>query len=71
MAPSARTPSSRAQLWQWVHHGKVSAADVRAIAAEESRELRDPRAAELFERVALAEHFEEFLTLPAYDYLED
>ena len=27
-------------------------------------------ARKLFERVALAEHFEEFLTLPAYDYLD-
>ena len=71
MEDVATAEISRAQLWQWTHHGAVSADHVRAIAAEESRELRDPRAAQLFERVALADHFEEFLTLPAYDYLED
>jgi malate synthase len=71
MEDVATAEISRAQLWQWVRHGAVSADRVRALAAEESRELRDPRAARLFERVALADHFEEFLTLPAYDYLED
>jgi malate synthase len=71
MEDVATAEISRAQLWQWTHHGQVDADRVRAIAAETSGELRDPRAAELFERVALADHFEEFLTLPAYDYLED
>jgi malate synthase len=78
MEDVATAEISRAQLWQWVRHGAelddgrpVTAELVRAIAAEESGELRDPRAAELFDRVALSERFEEFLTLPAYDYLED
>src|SRR3954471_11473336 len=71
MEDVATAEISRAQLWQWTHHGQVDADRVRAIAAEKSGELRDARAAELFERVALADHFEEFLTLPAYDYLED
>ena len=78
MEDVATAEISRAQLWQWVHHGAelddgrpVTAELVRSLAAEESGELRDPRAAELFERVALSERFEEFLTLPAYDYLED
>ena len=71
MEDVATAEISRAQLWQWTHHGAVSADRVRELAAEESGELRDPRAAQLFEHVALADHFEEFLTLPAYDYLED
>ncbi len=78
MEDVATAEISRAQLWQWVHHGAelddgrpVTAELVRSIAAEETGDLRDPRAAELFERVALSERFEEFLTLPAYDYLED
>jgi malate synthase len=71
MEDVATAEISRAQLWQWTHRGAVDAGRVRAIAAEEAGGLRDPRAAELFERVALADHFEEFLTLPAYDYLED
>jgi len=71
MEDVATAEISRAQLWQWTHHDAVGADRVRTLAAEESPGLRDPRAAELFERVALADHFEEFLTLPAYDYLED
>jgi malate synthase len=71
MEDVATAEISRAQLWQWVHQGAVSADRVRELAAAESGELRDPRAAEIFERVALSDHFEEFLTLPAYDYLED
>ena len=78
MEDVATAEISRAQLWQWVRHGStlddgrpVTRELVRALAREESTALRDPRAAELFERVALGERFEEFLTLPAYDYLED
>ncbi len=78
MEDVATAEISRAQVWQWLRHrvelddGRPVTRDlVRAIAREEAGSLRDPRAAELFERVALAEHFEEFLTLPAYDYLED
>jgi malate synthase len=71
MEDVATAEISRAQLWQWVHQGAVSADRVRELAAEESGGLRDRRAAEIFERVALSDHFEEFLTLPAYGYLED
>jgi malate synthase len=78
MEDVATAEISRAQLWQWVRHGAemddgrpVTDTVVRSIAASEAGVLRDPRALELFERIALAERFEEFLTLPAYDYLED
>jgi malate synthase len=78
MEDVATAEISRAQVWQWIRHGveledgrPVTRELVRALAREEQEAIRDPRAAELFSRVALSDHFEEFLTLPAYDYLED
>jgi malate synthase len=56
-----------------VHHGRVARADVERIIAEVSAELPDEsvyrEARSLFERLALGERFEEFLTLPAYEQL--
>jgi malate synthase len=44
---------------------------VRAVMAEETREGgRFPEAREIFERVALSDDFVEFLTLPAYEYID-
>ena len=64
---------SRSQVWQWVRHGRVERDGVeRAIEAVVAELPDDPvvtSARELFERVALGEDFEEFLTLPAYDRL--
>jgi malate synthase len=71
MEDVATAEISRAQIWQWVRHGLVEAHDVRFVAAEEAVGLRDPRTLDLFEQVALADDFVEFLTLPAYDLLED
>jgi malate synthase len=73
MEDAATAEISRSQIWQWVRHGRVGAADVRTTIADVVGELpddpvvRDARA--LFEQVALAEDFPEFLTLPAYDRL--
>ena len=73
MEDAATAEISRSQVWQWVHHGRVSRADVERIIAEVAAELpSDPvygEARELFERLALSERFEEFLTLPAYEQL--
>jgi malate synthase len=68
MEDAATAEISRSQVWQWVRHGHVSQAAVRA----EVDALRGehPQAAGLFERIALSEEFVEFLTLPAYDLLE-
>jgi malate synthase len=64
---------SRSQVWQWVHHGRVARADVERTIAEVSAELPDEsvytEARALFEQLALAEGFTEFLTLPAYERL--
>jgi malate synthase len=73
MEDAATAEISRSQVWQWVYHGRVSRADVERIVAEVSSELPgDPvygEARALFERLALSDRFEEFLTLPAYEQL--
>ncbi len=73
MEDAATAEISRSQIWQWVRHGRVEAADVRTTIEDVVGELPDdPVVAEaraLFEQVALAEDFPEFLTLPAYDRL--
>ncbi|MGH3433537.1 MAG: malate synthase, partial [Thermocrispum sp.] len=81
MEDAATAEISRSQVWQWLNNGVtldgdtvVTAelvrgvlADVRAeLAGQLPGELLDP-AAELFEQVALAEEFPDFLTLPAYE----
>jgi malate synthase len=83
MEDAATAEISRAQLWQWLRHGAtldsgrtVDAALVKAVIAEEVLKIRvDFGAAEnrlddavaLFETVATAPDFAEFLTLPAYE----
>jgi malate synthase len=66
-------------VWQWVHNGvrlpdgtPITAELVRGILAEESERLGPDyaAAAELFERVALAEDFADFLTVPAYRQID-
>jgi malate synthase len=71
MEDAATAEISRSQIWQWVHHGKVTPERVREVADAEGFEGgRFAEARELFEQVALAEEFVEFLTLPAYDYID-
>jgi malate synthase len=67
MEDAATAEISRGQVWQWVRAGRFSPERVR----EEIEPWRGehPRAAALFEQLALGEEFEEFLTLPAYDLL--
>jgi malate synthase len=81
MEDAATAEISRSQVWQWVRNGvvldtgaKVTTELVRgvlgetrdALAAEVPAEFLDP-AVELFEQVALADEFPDFLTLPAYE----
>ena len=71
MEDAATAEISRSQIWQWVRHGKVSPERVREVLGEELPDGgRFAEARELFERVALADEFVEFLTLPAYDYID-
>jgi malate synthase len=71
MEDAATAEISRSQIWQWVQHGAVAPDDVRRIIGEELPDGgRFPEAREIFERVALSDDFVEFLTLPAYDYID-
>jgi len=71
MEDAATSEISRSQIWQWVHHGRVERDRVLEIEREELEKLGSgyEEAAELFEQVALADEFVDFLTLPAYDRL--
>lgn len=77
MEDAATAEISRAQLWQWLRHGRIAEADYRKALKEESerieREGIDPeslaRASSLFQSLVESEEFPEFLTIPAYDLL--
>ena len=40
MEDTATAEISPSQIWQWLHHGRVSADDVRRLTDEEARTLR-------------------------------
>jgi malate synthase len=82
MEDAATAEISRSQIWQWVHNESkledgavVTAALVRDVLdQEEAKVLADAaegnrfaEARAIFEQVALADDFVDFLTLPAYD----
>ncbi|MDP9245784.1 MAG: malate synthase A [Chloroflexota bacterium] len=81
MEDAATAEISRSQIWQWVHHGartvegnQVTKDAVKKIGRDEVARLDAPGrrfadALALFEDVALADRFVEFLTLPGYDRL--
>jgi malate synthase len=66
MEDVATAEISRSQVWSWIQSGRFDADTVRAEVAKV--EAADA-AKEVFEQVALAEEFVEFLTFPAYDRL--
>jgi malate synthase len=82
MEDAATAEISRSQIWQWVRHGKFTRERVREVLDEEMERIRaevgdevwekgrPDETREVFERVALGEDFPEFLTLPAYEYLD-
>ena len=71
MEDAATAEISRSQVWQWVHAGRFTPEQVREVIADETREGgRFAEAREIFERVALSDDFVEFLTLPAYEYID-
>ena len=71
MEDAATAEISRSQIWQWLHHGKVSLDDVQRVIAEEADHLGPgyDRARALFDAVATQGEYVEFLTLPAYEQL--
>jgi malate synthase len=72
MEDAATSEISRSQVWQWLHHGRVSREDVERAVEEEVAKLDGDvtEARELFEQVALGDEFVEFLTLPAYEHID-
>ncbi|MBK0865795.1 MULTISPECIES: malate synthase A [unclassified Saccharopolyspora] len=85
MEDAATAEISRSQIWQWLHNDvvlaggeQVTADLVRQVLADTEKSLRAEegfpndnlgRAIELFEQVAVADEFVDFLTLPAYEAL--
>ncbi len=71
MEDAATAEISRAQIWQWVHHGRFTPEQVRDVTDEEMAKLGPDfqPARELLDQVAGGEQFTEFLTLPAYELL--
>jgi malate synthase len=71
MEDAATAEISRSQVWQWIHHGRMSRDRVVEIEAEEMAALGPEyeTARAVFDEVALADEFVEFLTLPAYERL--
>ncbi len=71
MEDAATAEISRSQIWQWLHHGRFAADDVRRVTDEEMSKLGpgydDARA--IFASIATRPDYVEFLTLPAYDQL--
>jgi malate synthase len=83
MEDAATAEISRAQIWQWIRHGArldagapVTADLYMKIRDEELAKLggaaqgRYREAAEILDRLILNEEFAEFLTVPAYRYLQ-
>jgi malate synthase len=73
MEDAATAEISRAQIWQWIRHGEAERGQVVELEDEELAEAEEGRwddARAVFDRVALDEDFAEFLTLPAYEYLD-
>jgi malate synthase len=73
MEDAATAEISRSQIWQCVKHGKIERDHDRRILDEEMEKIRNEVADEtrkIFEQVALSDEFPDFLTLPAYDYID-
>jgi malate synthase len=82
MEDAATAEISRAQIWQWIRHGKFTRDRVVEVLDEEMERIRSSvgeevwqkgrpeETREVFERIALADDFPEFLTLPAYEYID-
>jgi malate synthase len=71
MEDAATAEISRSQVWQWIRHARVTRERVLELECEELEKLGSgyESAAQIFDEVALADEFTEFLTLAAYEAL--
>ena len=83
MEDAATAEISRGQIWQWIRHN-AELDDGRAVTSELYESLRDEEleslggsgesrygdAVEILDQLVLNDEFTEFLTLPAYEYLD-
>ena len=83
MEDAATAEISRGQIWQWIRHS-AELDDGRPVTSELYESLRDEEleslggsgesrygdAVEILDQLILNEEFTEFLTLPAYEYLD-
>jgi malate synthase len=84
MEDAATAEISRAQVWQWIRNQRGVLNDGRKVTNEMFRSILDDEigkvkqssgnkfaaARALFDRITTDDNFAEFLTLPAYDYLD-
>ena len=85
MEDAATAEISRAQVWQWIRSQRGVLDDGRKVTKEMFRSILDEEigkvkaidrankfaaARQLFDRITTDDNFAEFLTLPAYDYLD-
>jgi len=83
MEDAATAEISRGQIWQWIRH-EAELDDGRSVTSELYESLRDEElaslggsgesrygdAVEILDQLVLNDEFTEFLTLPAYEYLD-
>jgi malate synthase len=78
MEDAATAEIARSQIWQWIHHGRVSRERVVELEdellagfRESMPDFRWDDARAVLDETALGGSLPDFLTLPAYDRLED
>jgi malate synthase len=73
MEDAATCEISRTQLWQWLHHGKVSRQRYEQLRDEELRKIGSrphlDAAVKIFDELILSDELADFLTIPAYEEL--
>jgi malate synthase len=73
MEDAATAEIARSQIWQWIRHGRIERDLVLRFEDDELAEAGEGRwreAREIFDEVALSDELAEFLTVPAYRYID-
>jgi malate synthase len=73
MEDAATCEISRTQLWQWLHHGKITRQHYEQLRDEELHKIGSrphlDAAVRIFDELILSDELADFLTIPAYDEL--